>query len=357
MKLPVRPLWAIIGILSIASCKEKSPQPVAAPVYVVSTLAGTELGGFQDGSATTAQFSSPGSVAADAQGNVYVADYGNSRIRKISPAGVVSTYAGTGGEGYVDGPVGTAQIYYPNGLATDAQGNVYVTQYGDRIRKITPSGVVSTLAGNGYYGYADGAATEARFRAPSGPVIDAQGNMYVADGGNNCIRKISPAGVVSTLAGSAAANSGFADGAGPAARFFTPTDVTIDCAGNLLVADFLNNRIRKISPAGVVSTLAGSGELGYADGNAAAAQFSGPAGVAADCQGNVYVADMGNHRIRRISADGQVSTVAGNGERGYADGVGNSAQIAFPSDVTLDASGTLYVANGHKHRIRKITVQ
>jgi sugar lactone lactonase YvrE len=262
---------------------------------LVTTLAGSTTG-FADGVATAARFSLPFGVAVDAAGNVYVADAGNHRIRKISPAGAVSTLAGST-QGFVDGSGTAAQFNNPTAVAVDAAGNVYVADRSNhRIRKISPAGAVSTLAGS-TQGSADGVGTAAQFSNPEGVAVDAAGNVYVADLNNHRIRKITPAGAVSTLAGSTA---GFADGVGAAAQFNFPSGVAVDAAGNVYVADRSNHRIRKISPAGAVSTLAGSTQ-GFADGVGAAAQFSNPEGVAVDAAGNVYVADRSNHRIRKIN--------------------------------------------------------
>ena len=210
--------------------------------------------------------------------------------------------------------------------------------------------MVSTLAGSDY-GFADGTGAAAQFSNPSGVAVDASGMVYVADQANNRIRKITPAGVVSTLAGS---SYGFANGTGTAAQFADPLSVAVDAAGMVYVADSGNNRIRKITPAGVVSTLAGSG-YGFANGTGTAAQFANPFGVAVDATGTVYVADMYNHRIRKITPAGVVSTLAGSGVDGFANGTGTAAQFAFPRGVAVDAAGTVYVADGNNNRIRKIT--
>jgi prepilin-type N-terminal cleavage/methylation domain-containing protein len=320
---------------------------------VVSTLAGSGTGGFADGTGAAAQVNTPAGIAVDTSGTVYVADFYNHRIRKISPTGVVSTLAGSGTAGSSDGTGTAAQFNYPYGVAVDSSGSVYVADiFNHRIRKISPTGVVSTLAGS-TFGFADGTGAAAQFFQPAGVAVDNSGTVYVADASNNRIRKISPAGVVSTLAGSGTA--GFADGTGAAAQFYGPTSVAVDASGTVYVADGSNNRIRKISPTGVVSTLAGSGTNGFADSTGSAAQFNYPASVAVDASGTVYVADSSNHRIRKISPTGVVSTLAGSGTAGFADGTGAAAQFSSPNGVAVDSSGTLYIADAYNHRIRKIT--
>jgi sugar lactone lactonase YvrE len=335
------------------------------PAGVVSTLAGSAgqvIPGSADGTGTAAEFSGPKGVAADSAGNVYVADTYNHTIRKITPAALVSTLAGAALQsGSADADGSAARFFSPNGAATDSAGNVYVADHGNyTIRKITSSGVVSTLAGTaGQFGSADGIGAAARFHSsfytPGGIATDLAGNVYVADDGNDTIRKITPAGVVSTLAGTAG-QPGSADGTGAAARFYFSTGIATDSAGNVYVADN-GDAIRKITPAGVVSTLAGTaGQSGFADGIGAAARFYFPTGVATDSANNVYVADTDNHTIRKITPLGEVSTLAGvAGQAGSADGSGGAARFNFPKGVATDSAGNVYVADTDNHTIRKIT--
>jgi uncharacterized repeat protein (TIGR01451 family) len=321
--------------------------PTTPKVLMVSTLAGSDRGAL-DGTGAAAQFSTPRGLAMDAAGNIYVADASNGRIRKITPAGVVTTLAGST-DGYAEGTGAAAKFGYPtNSVAVDAAGNVYVADGGNnRVRKITPAGVVSTLAGD---------VSVFIFYQPLGVAVDATGTVYVADSYNNRICKVTPGGTVSTLAGSATGgtgSAGYADGTGTAAKFLTPNGVVVDASGNVYVTDAGNFVIRKISPAGVVTTLAGSVE-GYADGAGSAAKFEHLSGPAIDAAGNIYIGDLGNNRIRKITPAGVVSTVAGSSSLGYADGPVATAQFANPFAVTVDAAGTLYVSDVDNNRIRRI---
>jgi sugar lactone lactonase YvrE len=272
------------------------------PAGAVTTLAGLEgSSGSADATGSAARFFFPSGAATDSSGNVYVADTSNNAIRKISPAGAVMTLAGLAGTyGSADGMGSAARFNNPLGVATDSSGNVYVADESNHtIRKISPAGAVTTLAGLAEsLGSADGTGSAARFGFPNGVAADSSGNVYVADYFNHTIRKITPAGAVTTLAG-LAETYGRADGTGSVARFFYPKGVSADLSGNVYVADTSNHTIRKITPAGVVTTLAGlAGSSGSADGTESAARFNGPRGVATDSSGNVYVADTNNNTIR-----------------------------------------------------------
>jgi len=313
----------------------------------VSTIAGS-IQGFADGNVSSAKFFGPTGVATDANGNIYVADANNHKIRKIDLLGNVTTIAGSV-FGFADGNGAAAKFAFPQSVATDVNGNLYVVDKGNqRIRKIDPLGNVTTLAGNSSFGFADGNGTAAQFRDPMGIATDIGGNVYVADMTNQMIRKIDPLGNVTTLAGSV---EGFADGNGSSAKFDFPSGVATDANGNVYVADQGNHRIRKIDPLGNVTTLAGSGTPGFLNGNGGSAQFTSPRNVATDANGNVYVAN--NEKIRKIDPLGNVTTLAGT-IQGFADGNVSLAKFSNVEGIVTDASGNVYVADQFNNRIRKI---
>jgi sugar lactone lactonase YvrE len=347
------PAGAGSGVLKVTVSGELVESQNFAFVFALntSTFAGSSEGS-SDGTGTAAQFKKPNDVVLDANGNLYVADADNHKIRKITPAGVVSTFAGSS-YGFQDGPGNTAQFTFVKGIAIDGNGNLYVADESNhRIRKITPAGEVSTLAGNGTEGSADNAVgTSATFRYPTGVAVDGSGNVYVADKDNNRIRKITSSGVVTTLAGS---SEGFNNGTGIAARFRKPKDLVCDVAGNVYVTDSDNFRIRKITPAGVVTTVAGGSE-GSADGTGSSAQFNYPSGIAIDGNGIIYVADENNHKVRKVTSSGVVTTFMGT-SNGSADGGTLTAQFSYLSGVAVDASGNVFVADKDNHRIRKVAI-
>lgn len=328
---------------------------------VVTTFAGTAtLTGTADGTGSVARFNFPAGLAVDAAGNVYVADHGSSTIRKINSGGVVTTFAGSGGvSGSVDGTLAAARFDHPTALSIDAAGDIYVIDTSNQtVRKISISGgVVSTLAGSaGLIGKVDGSGGTARFFYPFGIAVTASGTVYVADTGNHSIRTVTAGGSVSTLAG-AVGVSGVADGVGGEALFAYPAGLAVDANGTVYVADHNNHTVRKITAAGAVTTLAGSaGISGSADGQGSAARFNGLTGVAVDGSGNVYVADAGNSTIRKITAGGTVTTLAGTaGVAGSADGIGTAARFNAPQGLAVDSTGNVFVADTNNSMIRKIS--
>ena len=333
---------------------------------VVSTLAGSATATFADGSGAAASFNYPQGIATDSAGNVYVADTNNHRIRFITPAGAASTMAGNGTGTFADDPTGTsaataASFLYPQGIATDTAGNVYVGDSSNhRIRFITPAGAVTTLAGSGTPGFADNATgAAANFNNPIGVATDSTGNVYVADTSNQIIRKVTSAGAVSTLAGTGSATTptiGSANGTGASASFYTPSGISVDVNNNIFVADTNNRAIRKIiTTTGAVSTFAGATGIGSLDGNGSSAGFNLPSGAVSDSVGNLYVVDTNNHIIRKITPSGAVSTYAGRpGISGYSEGSGSNALFNSPGGLAIDNVGNLYVADTGNHRIRYI---
>jgi len=343
------PILLIVALFLITSCGKEwlSNTAPATLALNVSTLAGSGTQGNSNGTGTNASFYEPTGLAVDTGGNVYVADYRNSLIRKITPDGQVTTFAGGVKPGNGNGNGVYASFNQPTGIAINAAGNIYVADSNNNlIREIDPSGNVTTLAGSGSAGMVNGTGTGASFDNPEGVAVDAAGNVYVADYGNNMIREITPGGVVTTLAGKTTAGSN--NGVDTAATFNQPTGVAVDASGNLYVADYGNDLIRLISPAGNVTTFAGSGSSGSSNGTGIAASFNGTTGLATDAAGNVYVADYGNNLIRVITPAGAVTSL----------GVPTSpANPIFnrPYGIATDKKGNLYVADYGNSTVVKVS--
>ena len=345
-------------VLSLSSSCKKNKQenpPVDPPPHekkwVVTTVAGNGLAYFADGPALMAAFRAPLDVAVGDDGTIYVADAINHRIRKISD-GLVSTFAGIGIQDTTSGRATVAGFAFPSYLVFDTIGNLYTLDVEDpRVRKISSSGFVSVVAGSGVDGFADGRADTAKFgKECLGIVADESGNIYVVDWKNRRLRMISIDGHVTTIAGTGSA--GFVNGSRDIAQFFDPAGLVIDKQGNLYVGDL--SLIRKVTPAGVVSTFVGKNSIGYQDGQADVALFSGIQDMVMDDQDNIYATD--GNRIRKISPDGEVSTIAGSAA-GYKDGSGVSAQFNNPVGLGIDRRGNIYVADDHNNRIRKISFE
>ena len=346
-----------IGNVYVADTDNHTIRKIAS-AGVVTTLAGTAPStGSTDGTGSAARFKSPYGAAVDGNGNIYVADTGNHTIRKITSAGVATTLAGTAGaSGSANGTGSAARFNFPYGVTVDGSGNVYVADsFNYTIRKITSAGVVTTLAGTaGTSGSANGMGSTARFNFPYGVTVDGSGNVYVGDTNNCTIRKITPSGFVSTLAGTAGvwgSNNGFGSGA----RFDGPCGVAVDGSGNVYVADSWNSTIRKITPSGEVTTLAGTAyNFDSTDGTGSAARFNRPTGVAVDASGNVYVADTQNYTIRKITPAGVVTTLGGTaGVSGAADGQSGNALFSTANGIAVNTFGMFFVADTANHRITR----
>ncbi len=326
--------------------------------YQFSTVAGLAgTAGSTDATGSAARFSGPNDVVVDSAGNLYVGENSNHLIRKITPAGVVTTLAGSAGlAGTADGTGADARFKQPLGLALDGSGNILVADYENHaIRRVTPAGVVTTLAGlAGSSGTDNATGTAARFNFPVGLVVDFTGNIFVADSANHVIRKIAVGGVVTTFAGTMG-SPGSNDGTGTAAKFQNPYRLALDATGHLYVSDTFNHTIRKISPAGVVTTLAGSpGVAGVVDGAGSAAKFNKPYGLAVDAAGNIFTADYVGHTVRKITPTGVVSTLGGLADTmGTANGTGTVARFNAPTGVALDTAGNLFVADFANQTIRR----
>ncbi len=326
---------------------------------VITTVAGTTVAGFggDNGTATNAQLNGPNGIVVDSAGNLFIADSGNSRVREVSN-GLIVTIAGSGTFGFSgDGGLATgAQLNKPLGVAVDALSDVFIADfYNDRVREVS-KGVISTIAGGGSSLGDKGLAINAQLFLPGAAAVDSNGDVFIADSGNNRVRKVSNS-TITTLAGAGAA--GFAGDNGPAAnaQLHSPAGVAVDPAGNVYIADSGNNRVRKVSN-GVITTVAGNGTPGFSGdgGSAVNSQLSDPTGVAVDSNENLYIADYANNRIREVSA-GVITTVAGNGTPGLSgdNGPAINAQVSGPAGVAVDAAGNLYIADSLNGRIRVVS--
>jgi len=337
----------LIAILFISACRHAAPN--------VSTFAGTGTLGYVDGNAAEAMFSNPMGLAVDSTGNVYVADSRNNRIRKITPDGMVTTLAGNGKVGSADGKGGSASFFFPTAIAVGEGGILYVADtHNNLIRKIGADGTVTTIAGSVSAAPTSAKDTAVRFDNPSGIAVDKKGNVFVTDWAKDRILKISPNGKVIILAGTG--EPGAKDGAGTSASFYLPEGIAVDASGTLYVADAYNNRIRKISTNAMVTTLVrGKAVPQQGRSRRDTAALSHPYGITIDQSGNIYVADPGNNKIRKITPEGKMTTFAGNGLRGNANGPAREASFYNPYGVAADNKGNIYVADYQNNLIRKIS--
>jgi len=335
---------------------------------IINTVAGTgaQFSG-DNGAAPSAQLASPGGIAVDASGNLFIDD-GTARLRKVAANGIITTVAGNGiccQGGTTGGVPATSTSVNDGRVAVDGSGNLYITDFFSAVRKVSTNGIITTIAGNGTTGFAGdgGPATSAELGlSPNGVAVDTSGNVFIADTGNNRIRKVSTTGIITTLAGNGTAGLAGDGGPATAAELSYPLGVAVDASGNVYIADTNNNSIRKVSPGGIITTLAGNGTGGFSGdgGLAASAQLNRPGGVAVDTHGNIFIADTDNSRVREVSSSGIITTVAGNGAGGFVGGYSGdcgpaaSAQLSLPGDVAVDSSGNVYILDTDNNAVRRL---
>jgi sugar lactone lactonase YvrE len=354
------PLWLSTGTAVAAA-------QAITRVAVINTVAGNGTAGYSgdSGPALSAELNSPYGLATDGAGNLYIADPANNRVREVAiGTGIISTFAGNGTAGFSgdSGPATSAELQLPAGVAVDTAGNLYIADKGNNvIRKVNASGTITTIAGNNSEGYSGdgGLATNASLYAPSGVAVDGLGNLYITDAGNNRIREVvSPTGIITTIAGTGTAGYSGDNGAATSATLNQPSAVVEGSTGNLYVLDTGNNVVRLVNAAGTITTIAGNGTAGYTgdDGPATSATLHTPYGLNIDKSGNLYIADSGNNVVRMVSAAGIITTVAGSGTSGYSgdDGPALSATLNNPQGVALDTQGDVYVSDQANNRIREI---
>jgi sugar lactone lactonase YvrE len=372
VRLRQLPATALIFLASVAVPVPAADPPAAAPAYRITTLAGTGKAGYDGdgGPAVAAKLNHPTSVDVDRAGNVFIADSANHRIRKVAPDGTIATFAGTGQSGFSGdgGPAAAAQLSGPYGVRVDGRGNVYIADSRNRrVRKVTPDGIITTVAGDGGREARGegGPATAASLGSPVDMVADGAGNLYVAcTDVVNVVWKVTPDGLVHAAAGTAkrraAGESTYGGDGGPAtaARLNVPGALALDRDGNLYIADLRNHAVRKVGADGVIRTVAGTGKPGFdGDGGpAAAARLREPAGVAFGADGSLFIADGVNYRVRRVGPDGVIRTVAGSGKRGQpgGDGPALAAALGVLDILALDAAGNVYVADYSGNRVHKL---
>jgi len=333
---------------------------------IIITIAGDSLigSGGDGGPATLASLDFPFFVKVDNHGNVFISEMTVSTIRKVNTSGIITTYAGNGTFGFSgdDGQATAAQLYSCGEIAVDTLGNVYIADNGNhRVRKVNAIGIISTIAGTGTPGYSgdNGPATAAEFNSPYGIAVDINGNIYVSDGGNYHIRKINPSGIISTIAGDGV--TGYSgDGFAATDAQIAAGGIATDNIGNVYFVDQHLNHVRKVDTSGIITTVAGDGTAGFGgDGSpATSSQLNNPHGVAIDKTGNIYIADDGNSRVRKVNPSGIISTIAGNGIDAFCcdNGPATNAELFNPLDVSFDNKGNVYIADYEESRIRKVTI-
>ena len=331
---------------------------------IISTVAGNGENGYSGdgGLATSAQISVPSGLALDAGGNLYIADWGRSVVRKVSPDGVITTFAGTGQYGYSGegGPAASARLTLPTGVAVARDGSVYVADnYSNAVRKVAPNGIITTVAGNGASGNSGdgGPALWASLSSPGAVAVDAAGNLYVADTDDFTVRKVTPDGTITAVAGNGTGGHSGDGGPATAAQLGGGLAIALDAAGNLYIADTYNNAVRRVAPGGIITAVAGNGSC-YNPGDGAPAASAGlePQAVAVDSAGNMFIADWCLNKIREVSAEGAITTVAGNGLVGYSGDAGPAiaAELNHPRGIAVDSAGNLYIADTDNNAVRMV---
>ncbi len=333
---------------------------------IITTIAGNGIHGYSGdgGQATSAEISNPAGLAIDAIGNLYIADESNSLIRKITTTGIISTITGNGTSGFSgDGGQATAsELSYPICITLDAASNLYIADESNhRIRKVNTAGIITTVAGNGTAGFSGdgGQATAAEINAPEGVAFDIAGNFYIGDYHNYRVRMVNTSGIINTVAGNGTMGYSGDGGAATAAELNYPCGLTIDAENNIYIADLANNRVRKINTLGIINTIAGNGTQGYSGdgGQATAAELYNPAWLTFDAAGNLYISDMDNNSIRMVNSAGIISAIAGNGTAGYSGdgGAATAAELHGPQGIAFDSVGNLYFSDYGNNCIRKVT--
>jgi sugar lactone lactonase YvrE len=363
--VPKRRIMAAISTVGALVAFAALPALSHAAPGDISTVSGTGTAGFSGdgGPATSAQLNEPHAVAVDSSGNRYIADTLNNRARKVDGSGAITTVAGTGTEGFSGdgGPATSAELGYPNGVAVDDAGNLYIADLSNnRVRKVDGSGTITTVAGTGAQDFSGdgGPATSAEIAGPNGVAVDDAGNVYIADTSNHRVRKVDASGTISTVAGTGSAD--FSGDGGPAtsAKINSPSALALDDTGNLYIADQGNNRVRKVDSSGTITTVVGNGGGGFSGdgGPATSAELANPLGVEVDGSGNLYIGDFYNHRVRKVNSSGTITTVAGTGTAGFSGdgGPATSAEQNYPRGVAVDGSGNLFVADTGNQRVRKV---
>jgi hypothetical protein len=336
-----------------------------APQFTIQTVAGTGTAGStgDGGPATSAELNGPRGVTEDIYGNLYIAEYYGQRVRKVTPNGTITTLAGTGVQGYSGdgGPATNAELNGPYRVTVDLAGNVYIPDSGNsRVRKVAPDGTITTFAGNGSSGYSGdgGPATSAALNYPEAVAFDSAGNYYIADEAANVIREVSPSGIITTAVGTGNANYTGDGGPATSATLYGPVGVQVDASGDLYISDQGNDVIRKVTN-GIISTFAGTGVFGFAGdgGPASKAEFDNPASIGLDSAGDLYIPDAANQRIRVVLTNGIIYTVAGNGVQGYGGdgGPATSAALAGPRSASVAPNGNIYIGDFDNNRVRMLT--